>query len=683
MVYLDKRGHGLLKEVLINSEIKNKDLENKFGLNRQQISYSFNKINQWLEEKNLPKIKRTKQGLFIVSPLLFTLLEDESEHLPLHRYVLSEKERAELIGLMLLSRTEELSLTHFTSMLQVSKNTILTDLKCLREMVIAYHLEILYSRQKGYWIEGCEFNKRKLLMDVVGNLLVIYNGSSWLEQVTQISSAEIKNFKKKIERVEQKLKLAFTDEKIESMPYLLVLMLKRASQGKIIDDFHIHYDELFDTREYTAASELIVDLVEVPVEEKLFITLYLLTSNVYSASNLTEEMMCGLMEATSEMLTQFERNACIVLLDKDELLHKILLHLKPAYYRVKFQLTSSNPLQELAIGTFKDLHHILKKSMTPIVEFIGNALPESEMVFLTILIGGWLTRQKDNFQNKVKALIVCPKGVSISKLMESTLREVFPEFVFLDTLSMREFYQFDLRYDVVFSPLFIQTDKKIFIVNPILDQEERSRLRKQVMEDFYGYTPSQLNLNEMMAIIEKQSIIKDKTSLFNDLKHYFQQNKRFEHHLVSTSSELCELITVESVVLHNRVSSVEMGIRLASIPLLRTNKITSYYVDAMVAQYNASDPYMILGTRLAIPHASPEDGVNQLSMSLLRLKEAVHFDECPIKVIVVIAATDEKQHLKALFQLSQLAECGVDMKRIEVAQSKEEIFDVICRYSSR
>src|SRR6185312_15701966 len=102
----------------------------------------------------------------------------------------------------------------------------------------------------------------------------------------------------------------------------------------------------------------------------------------------------------------------------------------------------------------------------------------------------------DSLQEKVKAIVVCPKGVSVSRLMFSELRELFPEFVFLDSLSVREFHYYDLDYDIVFSPIFLETDKKLYLASSYLEREEKQRLRKQVMLDLHGYIPFEVNIEE-------------------------------------------------------------------------------------------------------------------------------------------------------------------------------------------
>ena len=61
------------------------------------------------------------------------------------------------------------------------------------------------------------------------------------------------------------------------------------------------------------------------------------------------------------MLLLFERTTFIFLQDKERLIHKLLLHIKPAYYRIKYQLTEVNDLHEIVNKDFKELHHLVQK----------------------------------------------------------------------------------------------------------------------------------------------------------------------------------------------------------------------------------------------------------------------------------------------------------------------------------
>ncbi|MFC6602866.1 BglG family transcription antiterminator [Ectobacillus funiculus] len=362
-----------------------------------------------------------------------------------------------------------------------------------------------------------------------------------------------------------------------------------------------------------------------------------------------------------------------------------MLHVKPAYYRIKYKLTISNPLQETVSNEFKELHHLVKKSTKPLSDLIGSEIPESESTYLTMLLGGWLSRQGDSIHHKTKALVVCPKGVSVSRLMQSNLKELFPEFIFLDALSVREFQQYNLDYDVVFSPVFLQTKKKLFIVRSFLQKEEKYRLRKQVLQDLHGYMPSDIDVDIVLDIIEKHTVIQNKQALMKELQQYFTNNQSSsikQQPETTGKPNLSELITPETISLHPAVSSWEEAIRLGAQPLLENESITSSYVEAMIKQYDMSDPYIIIGPNLAIPHASPEDGVNEVAMSLLRLEEGVDFaKDHPINIVVIIAARDKQQHLRALMQLTRLAVCKEDIDAIIQAKSAEEVHEIIEKYS--
>lgn len=681
---LDERSSQILHEILINPSIKNKDLEERFSLSRRQVGYSINKINDWLIATGLPEIKRTKSGLFLLNKVHFTTLLNENALDETDAYILSENERVNLLILMLLSRSEELSLYHFTSCLSVSRNTIINDLKNAQLQLDIFDLTIKYYRQYGYLIEGKEFNKRQLLINIIFKTIEMTNGKRWIGEITSIPLSEIETFHERVEEVERKLNLKFTDEKIESMPYILILLLRRITQGKLIEPFHIHYYELSDTKEFQAAEELLQDLDQIPMEERLFITLHLLTTNVSSSERNADNTFPELYHSISLMLSLFEKNACVRLQEKDQLLNKILLHVKPAYYRIKYKLSITNPLENTVSNEFKELHHLVRKSMRPLEQLIGGNIPESESTYFTMLIGGWLSRQGDSLQKKIKALVVCPKGICVSRLLESTLRELFPEFVFIDALSVREFHAYTLDYDLVFTTTFLQTNRKQILVKTFLEREEKYRLRKQVMQELNGYTPSVMNVYHVIDIIEKHATIESREQLQKELESHFRldHTPNLAKPMELPKRNLNELIVPETITLEKRMNSWQEALQICSRPLVKSGSVTPSYVEEMLRLYDNEDPYIIIGNNIAIPHADPESGVNEVSMSLLRLEEPVQYNEYSVRIIITIAALDKHQHLRALMQLMKLASNQEDTKRLIESKSSAELLQVISKYSA-
>ncbi|MCD4838218.1 BglG family transcription antiterminator [Neobacillus sedimentimangrovi] len=683
-MYLDERSNLLLQEILGNPEVSNVQLEEKFQLSRRQVSYSLTKINDWLESNNFPKIKRTSTGKFIVNPNIIDLFTENIDH-PFKKssYIPSEKERAKFILLMLLSSSEELSLIHFVYALKVSKNTILRDIKAAQYMIEDYQLEIVYSRIHGYELSGSEWNKRKLLIELLQDAFKNFESEWYLLKFLEIPKTEIEHLKKLMEKVEAKLQLKFSDERVRLLQYTIAILYRRVRRGDVIDDFyHIHYEELSDTKEYEAAEIIIQELGPVPKTERLFITLQLLTANVLYSQILTDQELPQLRHAIMECLKEFERKAIVELKDKEEFLDKLMLHMKPAYYRIKYHLTTNYKMIEKVSDEFEAIHYIVKDSLKPLEEYINCPIPEEEIAFFTILIGGHLLNSGKTIHKKKKAVVVCPNGVSISNLMENSLRDLFPEFYFYDAFSIREFQQLDIETDLIFSAVPIQTDKKLFIVKGLMTDFEKFQLRQRVMKEIFGLNTNVINVDQLISIIGKHAKIHEMKALERDLQEYFAFQISKEEEKKSPGYNLADLINLQTITIKENVDGWHDAIELAAQPLLTKGSITEKYIDIVKELYPSVAEHIVLGRNIAIPHASPEDGVNRVGMSLLKINKGIPLEDGKkLHLVVIIAAVDKNQHLNALLQLMKLASTDEIVDKIISANHQSDIFEIINMFS--
>nr|WP_302053267.1 PTS sugar transporter subunit IIA [Bacillus sp. FJAT-29790] len=449
----------------------------------------------------------------------------------------------------------------------------------------------------------------------------------------------------------------------------------------ISESYHIDYEALSDTKEFEAAEILIQDVGIIPKRERLFITLQLLASNVLSSQFLTDKELPQLKKSLRESLDLFELKAVVTFKEKEVLLEKLVLHMKPAYYRIKYHLTTNYTMLEKVSEEFEAIHYMVKKSIKPFEEYMGCEIPESEVMFITIFIGGHLINSGEALPVKKRAIVVCPNGVSISRLMENTLRDLFPEFYFYKAFSIREFEQLDVDFDIVFSPVPLQTDKHLFIVDQFITDFEKIQLRQRVMQGLFGLNSTIVNIDQIINLIEKHAKIEDKQSLEKALQDYFSfqvSNERKQ----KQDKNLSDFITPETIVLRDQVESWQEAIKIASQPLLSKGIITESYIETMQNQYPDMSPHIVLRMNIAIPHASPEDGVHSTGMSLLRIRDGLSFDdECKVHFVVVIAAVDKNQHLNALLQLMKIAEMNKVINLMAHMDNQNDIFDVIQTYS--
>ncbi|UWE02609.1 BglG family transcription antiterminator [Laceyella sacchari] len=681
---LDDRSLSLLKEIIFQPHCTMKQLEQRLLLSRRQINYDLEKINAWLASQHLEPVKYQRQAGFTCPPGI----REKLTHLPLaeskHQYVWSAEERVRLILLSLLGVTEYWSLVHACSLLQVSRNTALADLKEANALAGEVGVQLKYSRDNGYHLVGKERNLRSLLHRLVFTALEQENGEMVLrEAIKQMQTISFDSLYRRLETVERQLGVRYTDERLVQLTYECLLIRQRIKQAKWIGIKEKDLQEIIHTPEYEASGTLLDDLVEdlAPehrCREQAYLALLLLATNVS-----TPEKGKVMREVALSMVDRFENVACVNLAEKELLTDLLAMHLTPAYYRIKYGLELKNPLASSILLEHPELHHLVKKCVSPFARRVGVDIPEEETAYLTIHFGACLRRQGVELAQRPKAVVVCPKGIAVSHLLIRTLRELFPDILFLDALTVREFSSYPMDHELVFSTVFLRTDRKLFVVKPILSHEEKERLRYDVSKELYGIADHAANVPFLLHVIEQYADVHDRKGLTQALSGLL---KSLQSPLPVRKEDekpvLNELITRDTVQLRKKARNWEEAIRLAAKPLVDNGSVEPGYAEAMIASIHELGPYVVIAPKVAIPHARPEQGVNQLSMSFMQLNEEVSFPQNkPVRLLFVLAASDNESHLRALAQLSELLAQPEEIQSLIDAETKENVLDLMDKYS--
>lgn len=96
------------------------------------------------------------------------------------------------------------------------------------------------------------------------------------------------------------------------------------------------------------------------------------------------------------------------------------------------------------------------------------------------------------------------------------------------------------------------------------------------------------------------------------------------------------------------------AIKSAAQPLLDKGVIEEAYVSNMIQSVKDNGPYIVLNDYFALPHAKAGEGVNEVGLSLLTVKEPVDLEGKPVKIFLVLAAVDSSAHLEVLSEISEL-----------------------------
>lgn len=143
---------------------------------------------------------------------------------------------------------------------------------------------------------------------------------------------------------------------------------------------------------------------------------------------------------------------------------------------------------------------------------------------------------------------------------------------------------------------------------------------------------------------------------------------------------LTELISKENFITLLAVDGWKDAFKIASQPLINSKKIKPEYVEAMIKRVEELGPFINLGKGIAIPHARPEDGVLEKSMSLLKLEEPVQLlnqEGQEVNILIVIATTDNESHLKALQELTVFLREDENIRQLNQIETYEEFVALI------
>ncbi|QDZ03863.1 transcription antiterminator [Staphylococcus argenteus] len=619
---------------------------------------------------------------------LFKRDVSEQQMLNGNNVIFSIETRRYYLMLMLFSKENAMSLNHFSIDLQVSKNTVIHDINHVKEQLENHGLSLKYSRKHGYEIVGDEFEVRRFFIKLIDQRLNHDITKSEVLKALNLTFEDIAYQKDKIKQVEQFLKSRFIDKSLSSLPYVLCVIRRRIQSGHVINPLNINYQYLRDTKEYQATEIMTQHEPDLPEAEKLYLTLHLLSTSVQWTDLQESDNISNLTTAIAQMIHHFEQITFINIEDKEKLSQQLLLHLTPAFYRIKYNLTDRDELIDPLQGNYKTLFHMVKQSCQSLTEYFGKSLPDNEIAYLTMLFGGSLRRQDENFDGKIKAIIVCTQGTSVSQMMLYELRNLFPEIIFLDAISLRTFENYALDYDIVFSPMFILTHKKLFITKVALSENEQRKLRKEVMKYINKESADiEKEINKLMALIERTTTVNDITELRDGLEDFvanYNSISTINGSIVTQSKtlDLVDLIPARHIVRAHRVYNIDEAITKASDILVRNHLIDEQYIHEMQQAFD--DSYMVIMQNIAIPHAYSEHHVHKTAMSMLVLQEPLYMsDGTAIHIIVPIAAVDKVTHLRALLQLRDLAQNQDAINQIIRSRKNYDVNQVLNTFSNK
>ncbi|SHS83155.1 Ascorbate-specific phosphotransferase enzyme IIA component [Mycobacteroides abscessus subsp. abscessus] len=681
---IEKRPALLMKHLLKVKKTTIMQIIDKTHLTKRQVSYDLEKINHWLKTRELPSIpyKGTK---YIVIP------EKVVEYFYHHRmddsdqdFIFSENERLSFIYLYLFIREEPISSVHLTQLLQVSKNTVISDVKKANEVNAPFLVEIRYSRQIGYHLHGNELDKRVLVQHHLSQLTDLpYFHKLMVLLLGNKEQIHIDYIMGNLNEIQKQFHLQFVEDRLNQFAYFLVLYFYRLKEKKFV---RYHQDEIElikkDSMWDVARTLYKYHQIEELETEVCFMTIQFLGLSLGNPQSLKSDRDI-LFKLCEQLVFNFESKTAIAFEKKNEAIQTLYQHFKPAYFRMKYRIPIANPLLEQIKTEHKELYMIVSELLLPIESLLSITIPEEEIGYITIHFGALLKSPKKPVPKKKRAIVVCPSGISSSLMVKHLLESLFSEILVEKTMSLQQFSTENLeQYDLLFSTVEIESKIPCFYVKPIMTPNEKNILVNEVYQCLFGIQYKDISIKELIKTIGQYANVYDETGLKKALSqltfHKRVEVKREEKPVLS------DLLKEETIQIMDQLSSWEEAVTVAAKPLVMNGVIESTYIDSMIDNIKTLGPYVVIGPEVAIPHARPESGVNKVGMSFLKLKTPVYFlenENYPVRLLFCIAAIDNTTHLKALSQLTKLLSNSKNIDLLKEVDSMDSILEMFKQYS--
>ncbi|WP_410506285.1 BglG family transcription antiterminator [Haloimpatiens sp. FM7315] len=682
-------------------------LSSKYKITERAIRYNLDKIEKFLVKNKFEfLLKDYTKGVKLVKSknLVEFVKRFKGEYTP-YKYVYSKEEKIIYTISELLQSKTILNAGFFEKKLYISKNTFLKDLDIVDKYLKDNDLELIRKPRVGIYIDGSEEDKRRVLKKLASktigtkDIYTYINGNRALSKINNLqfdvlfSNIDLDYINGLIVSAERELDREFDDEAYCNLITHIAIMIKRIQLNKNIYLPEMYFETILKTKEYKITKKMINNIenhynIKIPDEEIGYISLRFLGSKVLKDEG--NENKYELYNVTKEMVEEIEKIYNVDFGEKKSgIIDTLIMHLRPAVYRVKFNLQLQNPIFEEILNEYKDLFSNTKYVVRHLEKYIGSNVSDEEVSYITLHFGAALENAKSKIEVLPKVILVCGTGIGTAKMLETQLKKRFNVDI-QNTVSSRAIHCIEKdSYDYIISTIDIPelNSKQYIKVNALLLKRDYEILKKYfnikyVKENKYDICMNKVN--QLIDVVSKNCEIKDIYKLQYEFMNVLMDDvENFKENKISVMNDLLSSNFIKlKVNASNWKEAISEGVKV-----LENNKcVKRSYYDAIIENLEKGGPYMVVAKGVVLSHASPESGVLKLSMSLITLKEPVDFGDDfkeGVRIIVTLAATDKESHLKVLAQLMKLFHEKKDLKKLKESSTKEKALDIINKYSDK
>lgn len=687
---MNRRMVGIIEYLIKNRGMANiKEMAKILDVNERTVRYDVETINELLSENSFSPIEKLGKGELKhcnLSELKNFLLGIENLEAAL------SSEFKEILILIKIAFEEEVNINRLCETFDLSRTTIKTALKEVKNIMGVYNLELVVNPLKGLKIAGSEENLRRLQLKLLNQYTTLKDETlfeyKFIEKniskyFLEINQNSIKIF---INYIMRSLERIISDEAYSTISNYISIMIERIKKDKGV---HFQPNEKFfsETDEFENIAKALPLLeatynIKISRHELIKLTDYFLGSHIYKSDSEFFGNWIEIELLIKNIIKNFSDEFDMDLKKDETLLDGLINHLKPAIHRAKNKIELQNSIYDEFLERYPHIYRVTESSLVSLNNFIGEEISKDEIAFIAMHFKAAIDRNSFEKKEVKNILLVCGLGYGTSKLLAQQIREHYNvNIVATIPLNMIEKYINNQGIDLIITTISsehfetFETEIPVITIKTLFTQEDFNKLEKYNLPKY----DRRFLLSAIINSMEKSGTVENKKLLIKELKSIFQESLIDD--VKFQEKRLSYFLNENNILLNQEVETWHDAIRLAGSLMVEREIILESYVDSMIGSIEKNGPYMVIADYVALPHAKNRGDVLKTGIVLVTLKKAVEFSkEVKVDTILAFSSGDNKEHLNALTEFIDLLKKYNFQNLLKNTTSKKKIIEQIKKY---
>lgn len=645
----DSRDYELLTIMTQEKEVSLNELLDRLEISKRVFYYALSKINQYLSVHGYHPIEKNKDFFRLTDEATISFIKDFITHDLINDYIYSQDERQAITILLIIQKNSIIKIQDLMDYFSISKNSVMSDLKAIRNDLSDFYASLEASPLTGYKIHGPLLRIREIIVYTLNAL----NKKPYILHGLGLNDDLIQTYNNQLTSLEHHLKMPLTHAMKTHLSIVLAYLIK-FDIDPIIDDDAL--DALFNQPMYQEAKNLLSEALK---KEASFIFLHFMDIKKPIEYAVDMDYVESL---TRDYIETFKQLTSINFKEEEALFNGLKMHLKQSLLRYKYAILIENSLKTQFIRQYFALYTMTKRVIAYLSDSIAYKINEDDIVFIAMHFGGHLRRENKVIQFK-KVILICEASKSESERLKQQILSAI-DFIEITHVGNKSLIDQVSDYSAIITTVSLfdyALNVPIYMITQAFTEVDKTYL-------YHAFLVKEEPVSAQKIIDTIKPFIQDKdietvTSLIHKLYHH------------TLPLKLSTLLTSDMIQVVSQFKTLKQAIEVASLPLLKNNMITLDYMHQATQNVLDNPTHMHVLDDVFIVHARPSEGAMHDGVSYLKVGNPLSEKGLLCAHIFVIAGKDSDRHLELLSLMGQFLETYYMV--LKKASSKKEIVAII------